>query len=124
MATSDDDRIAYLAGEPGRSLTPQERAELDERDALLEAPATWAAPDPGLEDRVVAAIAEEARARPASARPRRPAFQLRLRVRLLLRARRIRGHRCCGDRRRHRGQQHIPGAARSEPARRGRCRSR
>jgi hypothetical protein len=81
MATSDDDRIAYLAGEPGRSLTPQERAELDELDALLKAPATWAQPDPGLEDRVVAAIAGEARARPASARRRRPAFQLRLRVR-------------------------------------------
>lgn len=81
MATSDDDRIAYLAGEPGRSLTQQERAELDELDALLKAPATWAQPDPGLEDRVVAAIAEEARARPASARPRRPVFQLRLRVR-------------------------------------------
>ena len=77
MATSDDDRIAYLAGEPGESLTAQERAELDELDALLKAPATWAQPDPGLEDRIVATIAEEAR-RAAGERPRAPAalFQL------------------------------------------------
>ncbi len=81
MATSDDDRIAYLAGEPGGSLTAQERAELNELNALLEAPATWAQPDAGLEDQVVAAIAEEAQARPASARMRRPSFQLRLRLR-------------------------------------------
>jgi Anti-sigma-K factor rskA len=76
MATSDDDRISYLAGEPGESLTAQERAELDELDTLLKAPATWAQPDPGLEDRIVATIAEEARAQPASARARRPLFQL------------------------------------------------
>jgi len=81
MATSDEDRIAYLAGEPGHSLTAQERAELDELDAMLKAPATWAQPEAGLEDRVVAAITEEARARPASARERRPAFKLALRLR-------------------------------------------
>ncbi len=81
MATSDDDRIAYLAGEPGRSLSAQDRAELDELDALLKAPATWAQPDPGLEDRVVATIADEAQARSASARARRPVFHLPVRVR-------------------------------------------
>jgi hypothetical protein len=78
MATSDDDRIAYLAGEDADSLTANERAELDELRALLKAPAAWVQPDPGLEDRVVAAIAEEAQARPTGARFRRPAFRLHL----------------------------------------------
>ena len=66
MSTSDDDRIAYLSGEPVDSLTPQERAELDELRGLLETPATWEEPDGALEDRIVSAIADEARrARPA-----------------------------------------------------------
>ena len=65
MSTSDDDRIAYLSGEPVDSLTPQERAELDELRTLLETPATWEEPDAALEDRIVSAIADEARrARP------------------------------------------------------------
>jgi hypothetical protein len=61
VSTSDNDRIAYLAGEDVASLTPQERAELDELRSLLETPATWEEPDPGLEDRVVSAIADAAR---------------------------------------------------------------
>jgi Anti-sigma-K factor rskA, C-terminal len=77
MTTSDDDRIAYLAGEGAGSLTAQERSELDELRGLLGAPATWEQPDPGLEDRVVAAIADEAQARPSSARARRPVFRRR-----------------------------------------------
>ena len=60
MTTSDDNRIAYLAGEDADSLTAQERAELDELRELLGAPATWEQPDAGLEDRVVAMIAREA----------------------------------------------------------------
>jgi hypothetical protein len=60
VSASDNERIAYLSGEPVESLTPQERAELDEIRALLDAPAAWEEPDPGLEDRVVAAIAYEA----------------------------------------------------------------
>ncbi len=60
MSTSDDDRIAYLSGEPVDALTPQERAELDELRGLLATPATWEEPDAALEDRVVSAIAEEA----------------------------------------------------------------
>ena len=60
MSTPDDDRISYLSGEPVDALTPQERAELDELRTLLESPATWEEPDPGLEDRVVSAIAAEA----------------------------------------------------------------
>jgi hypothetical protein len=78
MAADDDDRIAYLAGEDPGSLAAQERAEFDELRALLNDPATWAQPDPGLEDRVVAAITEEAQARPANAHVRRPAFRHRL----------------------------------------------
>jgi hypothetical protein len=78
MTTSEDDRIAYLAGDAVESLTARERAELDEVRALLEDSAMWAQPDPALEERVVAAIGEEAQARPASARERRPAFDRRL----------------------------------------------
>jgi len=74
MTTSDDDRIAYLAGEPASSLNAQERLELDELRGLLSAPATWEQPDPSLEDRVVAAIADEAQARPSRARVRRRVF--------------------------------------------------
>jgi hypothetical protein len=65
VSATDDDRIAYLAGEAVESLSARDRAELDElREALGEF-AMWVEPDPGLEDRIVAAIAEEARARPA-----------------------------------------------------------
>jgi Anti-sigma-K factor rskA, C-terminal len=78
MTMSEDDRIAYLAGDAVESLTARERAELDEVRALLEDPALWAKPDPALEERVVAAIAEEAQARSASERVRRPAFHRRL----------------------------------------------
>jgi hypothetical protein len=78
MTTSEDDRIAYLAGDAVESLTARERAELDEVRALLDGPAVWAQPDPALEERVVAAIAEEAQARLATAPVRRPAFDRRL----------------------------------------------
>jgi Anti-sigma-K factor rskA, C-terminal len=77
MARSDDDRIAYLAGEAADSLSAEERAELDELRGLLSAPATWEQPDPGLEDRVVAAITEEAGAPPAGAPARQPVFRRR-----------------------------------------------
>jgi Anti-sigma-K factor rskA len=60
VSASDNDRIAYLSGEAVDSLTPQERAELDELRMVLDAPATWEEPDADLEERVVAAIAEEA----------------------------------------------------------------
>jgi hypothetical protein len=58
VTISDNDRIAYLTGERVESLSDRERGELDELRALLQAPATWAEPDPALEDRVVQAIAE------------------------------------------------------------------
>lgn len=60
MSASDDDRIAYLSGEPVESLTPRERAELDELRDLLGTEASWVQPDASLEDRVVAAVAQEA----------------------------------------------------------------
>ena len=89
MSTPDDHRISYLSGEPVDALTPRERAELDELRTLLDSPATWEEPDPGLEDLVVSAIAAEAQrataAEPAPQktkkapiwtrwRPRRPAI--------------------------------------------------
>jgi Anti-sigma-K factor rskA, C-terminal len=87
VSASDNERIAYLSGEPVESLTPRERAELDELRALLDAPATWEEPDPGLEDSVVAAIAQEAArahvtesppiAAPAAAKPTRVRWRLR-----------------------------------------------
>ncbi len=61
MTTSDNDRISYLSGDAVDSITPQERAELDELRTMLQTPATWEEPDPALEDRIVSAIAEEAR---------------------------------------------------------------
>jgi hypothetical protein len=67
VSSSDDDRIAYLSGEDVASLNAHERAELDELRTLLESPATWAEPDPALEDRVSGAIAAEARDRGADA---------------------------------------------------------
>jgi hypothetical protein len=73
MSSREDDRISYLTGEDRPSLTDRERAELDEVRAVLAEPATWAVPTPELEDRVVAAIAEEAPVRPERERSRRPA---------------------------------------------------
>ena len=72
MTIDDDDheRIAYLSGEGGESLSRAERAELDELRAALNEPATWAEPDTRLEDAVVAAIVAEARGS-ASSRPSR-----------------------------------------------------
>lgn len=62
--SSDEDRIAYLAGEAGDSagarLTPSERAELQAIRELLADPSVWAEPAPSLEDRVVAAVTAEA----------------------------------------------------------------
>jgi hypothetical protein len=66
MTTGDDDRIAYLEGEGGISVPPEERAELDALRALLQDPSSWEEPNPALEDRIVAAIADEAAAAGAS----------------------------------------------------------
>lgn len=69
--TTDDDRIAYLAGDAGAPVGPDERAALDDLRSLLADPAVWDDPDPALEDRVVAAVAAEAGPRPAGRRRRR-----------------------------------------------------
>jgi hypothetical protein len=83
VTNSDDDRIAYLAGDAAGALPVGERAELDELRELLSAPETWDEPDPGLEQRVVAAIVAEAQARPrpADAKPRTRGARWRLTLR-------------------------------------------
>ena len=58
---SDDDRISYLAGDPAGDLDDEARAELDEFRALLADPSLWVEPDTDLEDRIVSAIAAEAK---------------------------------------------------------------
>jgi hypothetical protein len=58
---SDDERISYLAGDPADDLDAEARAELDEFRALLADPSLWVEPDADLEDRIVSAIAAEAK---------------------------------------------------------------
>ncbi len=60
---TDEDRIAYLAGDDS-PVPLEERAELDDLRTLLGDPALWADPPAELEDRVVAAIAAEKVAAP------------------------------------------------------------
>ncbi len=60
----DDDLVAYLAGDGGASLSPEEIADLDELRAVLGDTSTWSEPPPELEDQVVAAIVAEARHSP------------------------------------------------------------
>ncbi len=67
MTPSDDDRIAYLAGDAAEALSAADRAELDELRALLESAATWDEPDPGLEQRIVSTIADAAGSGPGPA---------------------------------------------------------
>jgi Anti-sigma-K factor rskA, C-terminal len=69
--TSDDDRIAYLAGEDIGSLDDFDQAELDDLKELLADPSLWAEPSAGLENSVVAAITGDAPVR-ASAPPPPP----------------------------------------------------
>lgn len=66
---SNEDRIAYLAGEsPQAPLDDSERAELDRVRNALQDPSAWAEPAPDLEDRIVASIAAAAAAAAASER--------------------------------------------------------
>jgi hypothetical protein len=65
---SDDERISYLTGDPAGDLDADEQAELDEFRALLADPSLWVEPDSDLEDRIVSAIAAEAKP-PATAPP-------------------------------------------------------
>jgi hypothetical protein len=71
--STDDDRVADLAGDDGVSLDPADLEELEELRALLADSSVWAEPDASLEDRVVAAITTEASqrpGRPVASRPR------------------------------------------------------
>jgi hypothetical protein len=61
--STDDDRLAFIAGEDGRALSPEERNELEGLRDLLADPAMWAEPGPDLEDRIVASISAEAATR-------------------------------------------------------------
>jgi hypothetical protein len=59
---NDDDRVAYLAGEPTGSIDDtDERADLDQLRALLADPGLWDEPAPGLEDAVVGAVVSASR---------------------------------------------------------------
>jgi Anti-sigma-K factor rskA len=69
LSASDNDRISYLAGEDVEALAPDERAELDELRGLLDDESVWTEPPLELEDRVVTAIADEARATQADPTP-------------------------------------------------------
>jgi hypothetical protein len=66
---TDEERIAYLAGDradvPG-PLDPGDMAELDETRALLADPAMWEVPGQHLEDTVAAAVADAAGRGPAA----------------------------------------------------------
>jgi hypothetical protein len=66
VTASDDDRIAYLAGEDVPSLSADEAAELDMLRAELGATAVWDEPPAGLEDQVVRAVTEAAAAETAT----------------------------------------------------------
>lgn len=60
----DDDLVAYLAGEGSSRLDPDEIGDLNELRAVLADTSTWDEAPADLEDRVVAAIAAEARQAP------------------------------------------------------------
>lgn len=63
MSSPDDQRIAYLTGEESASLPAHERMSLDELRAALSTRAMWEEPPPALERSIIAAIAEQSRAR-------------------------------------------------------------
>lgn len=71
--TSDDDRIAYLAGEDTGSLDDFDQAELDDLKELLADPSLWAEPSAGLENSIVAAITADAPRAAAPVSPTPPA---------------------------------------------------
>ncbi|HEX3691600.1 MAG TPA: anti-sigma factor [Solirubrobacteraceae bacterium] len=84
MTPSNDDRIAYLAGEDVTSLPADELAALDDLRAGLGAPAIWEEPPGGLEEQVVMAVSQAAAAARSERAPS-PSPWTRLRARLTLR---------------------------------------
>lgn len=87
MTPSNDDRIAYLAGEDVTSLPADELAPLDALRAELGASAIWDEPSSELEDQVVIAVARAAAHErgPERARSESPSLCTRLRARLRMR---------------------------------------
>lgn len=83
MTPSNDDRIAYLAGEDTVSLPADELAALDALRAELGTAATWEELPGGLEDQVVMAVARAAaEQRGAEPAPSSPSRWSRMRARL------------------------------------------
>jgi hypothetical protein len=68
MSLTDKHLIDYLCGDSTAPMEPTDREALDDLRALLADNATWVEPDPVLEGRVVAAIADAA-AQTAAAAP-------------------------------------------------------
>lgn len=82
---SNDDWVAYLSGDKHAPLDPAERAEADQLADLLADPALWVEPDPGLAERVHAAVSSEPIPIRRQARSRRrPYLLLGLAAALLL----------------------------------------
>ncbi len=80
---NDEERIAYLAGEPGAEAGPDERAELDDLRVLLADPTVWSEPSQALGDRVVAAVTEASSAAAAAPRADQPVRPRRHRLAVL-----------------------------------------
>ena len=55
--TSEEERMALLAGRPLDALEPDELAQVARWTELLADPATWEEPAPDLEDLVIASMA-------------------------------------------------------------------
>jgi hypothetical protein len=85
VTPSNDDRIAYLAGEDVASLPADELAALDALRAELGAAAIWDEPPGDLEDQVVMAVSRAAAEKRGHERVSAPSLWTRLRARLSLR---------------------------------------
>ena len=85
MTPSNDDRIAYLAGEDVASLPADELAALDALRTELGAAATWDEPSGDLEDQVVMAVSRAAAQERGPERAPSPSWWGRLRARLPMR---------------------------------------
>jgi hypothetical protein len=85
VTPSNDDRIAYLAGEDVASLPADELAALDALRAELGAAAIWDEPPGDLEDQVVMAVSRAAAEERGHERVSAPSLWTRLRARLSLR---------------------------------------
>ena len=85
MTPSNDDRIAYLAGEDVASLRADELAALDAVRTELGAAATWDEPPGDLEDQIVMAVSRAVAQERGPERAPSPPWWSRLRARLPMR---------------------------------------